>query len=182
MARNKRVVIDKISKLGRTEHEEIFKILIRHNIGYMQNSNGVFCNFSAVSDEILSEIETFVEYCEKNQLELDAYDKKINYSLLSKNVGSTSSQSAGNNDLGTVLQSSNEEQDEIIKDTVMTSDKVRGFVNMLENNLERIHKKNSNSKFVYARKRYSRKIISDKKTYNECNCNLHKEDYCYKKK
>jgi hypothetical protein len=180
MARNKRVVMDKISKLGRTEHEEIFKILIRHNVGYMQNSNGIFCNFSTVSDEILSEIETFVEYCEKNQLELDAYDKKINYGLLSKNGGNVL-QPALNSDLGIVLQS-NEEQDEIIKDTVMTSDKVRGFVNMLENNLERIHNKNSNSKFVYARKRYSRKLISDKKTYSDCNCNLHKEDYCYKKK
>lgn len=181
-ARNKRIIIDKISKLSATEHDEIFKILARCNIGYTQNSNGVFFNFSCIPNEVLSEIETFVNYCEKNQKELEAYDKRINSCLLNGTHLITPTPKQTNDDLENVLQSSLEDISNIKwKEVADSSDKVKSFVSMLENNLEKIHKKNNNTKFINAKKRYSRRLVSDKKTYNEYSSNLYKEEYTYYK-
>ena len=77
MNRNKRLLINRIEKLGSIEHDEIFKIIKKSDVGFTQNSNGVFLNFSSLQDNIVQEIETFVTYCEQNQKELDDYDKKI---------------------------------------------------------------------------------------------------------
>lgn len=172
MNRNRRLLINRIEKLGSIEHDEIFKIIKKSDVGYTQNSNGVFLNFSSLQDNIIQEIDTFVTYCEQNQKELDDYDKKINNVKLN-NINNVTLSSGDN--LENVLNDKQELDDKHWKTEVENNEKVKIFVNMLETNLEKIHKKNNNAKFVNAKKRLSKRLIPDKKTSNDYGNVLYKD-------
>ena len=58
---------------------------------------------------------------------------------------------------------------------VENNEKVKVFVNMLETNLEKIHKKNNNATFVNAKKRLGKRLIPDKKTSNDYGNVLYKD-------
>lgn len=189
--RFKKLVIDKISKLGSTEHEEIFKILDRNNIPYTKNSNGVFFNLNTVSEEVINEINTFVSYCQQNQEELDAYDKKINECKINNNLNdvmqiqTAHSMNAGlNNDLGEIIgeKVTDVRPKETLKELINVNTKAKTLVNMLEHNLDKVQKKNHNTKYMNAKKRYSRKMNPEKKSAGEIMNILTKEQYKYKGK
>jgi hypothetical protein len=76
--RLRRTLIRRTQELGPTEHGEIFKILSSHGIDHTQNSNGIFVNLSRVPDNVLDEVQRFVEYCVENKQGLDEYDKRLN--------------------------------------------------------------------------------------------------------
>lgn len=172
MNRNKRLLINRIEKLGSIEHDEIFKIIKKSDVGFTQNSNGVFLNFSSLQDNIVQEIETFVTYCEQNQKELDDYDKKIS-NVKMNNINNVTLNSGDN--LENVLNDKQELDDKRWKTEVENNEKVKVFVNMLETNLEKIHKKNNNAKFVNAKKRLGKRLIPDKKTSNDYGNVLYKD-------
>jgi hypothetical protein len=70
--RRKRLV-DRVSHLGVTEHEQILRILYNHGLRYTKNNNGVFCDMTKVPDEVLDVIEQFIDYSiQSNALLSDA--------------------------------------------------------------------------------------------------------------
>ena len=53
---------DMIAEMGPTEHEQILRILHSHGTRYTRNNNGVFCDITKVSDEVLDAVEQFVRF------------------------------------------------------------------------------------------------------------------------
>ena len=60
-----------ISNMHSIEHEEIFKIILEHDINYTKNNNGVFINLSKVNDDIIDKIQERITFYQKNSEYLD---------------------------------------------------------------------------------------------------------------
>jgi len=71
-------IINDISNLSDDEKKEVFKILDNHNIKYTENSNGIYVLFSQVPDQIIDEIEKFLNFCAKNKVALSQVEDKQN--------------------------------------------------------------------------------------------------------
>lgn len=76
--RQRDLIAQRTAELGPTEHQEIFRILQSHGVPYTKNNNGIFVNLSYVKDEIIKELQGFVDFCFSNKSSLDEYDKKLN--------------------------------------------------------------------------------------------------------
>lgn len=63
--------------LGSTEHEEIFKLLNARGVSHTRNNNGVFLNMTHLSDEIVGDLDRFLNFCLENMVKLDEYDKQM---------------------------------------------------------------------------------------------------------
>ena len=186
--RVRKQILSKILILTKTEHQEIFKILRNVNIPFTQNCNGVFFNFSLVPHNIVQTIDEFVDFCLENKKELDEYDKRINECKINKNYNAIFPKQPMNTiidgciidgciDCSEVSTKSKSLQDVIeeqskkavkndwqrlLQETKHT-EKLTSFVNMLEDNLEKIVKKRTNTKYINAKKKYSRKVLYEKK-------------------
>lgn len=185
--RIRKQIMTKISLLSETAHKEIFKILKATNIPFTQNSNGMFFNFSLVDDATVKQIDDFVEFCLKNESQLDEYDQKLNECKISKNYsvmfpkltnnadgesidGDTASQQVNKPISRNLTDVINEQSKKAPKNDwqkllqeTKTTEKLTSFVNMLEDNLEKIVKKRVNTKYINAKKKYSRRVAVDKK-------------------
>ena len=64
-----------LEKLNEIQLQEIFKILLKHNEKYTTNTNGIFVNISILKQETTNEIASYIEFCSKNDVYLDAIDK-----------------------------------------------------------------------------------------------------------
>ena len=172
--RRKKQLRDKINKLSQTEHEEIFKILKQKQIGFTQNKNGVFFDISLLDEFAAIEVERFVDFCISNKFELDEYDKQINECKMN-NCFDRMKVSAP---LSKVIVSNMVVDDwqGLISET-RTNEKISAFVSLLENRSEKLGIKRTNTKFINAKKRYSKKTISDKKNELDLQNNLITEKY-----
>ena len=64
-----------LEKLNEIQLQEIFKILLKHNEKYTTNTNGIFVNISILKRDTINEIASYIEFCTKNDVYLDAIDK-----------------------------------------------------------------------------------------------------------
>lgn len=182
--RYKKALLDKINKLSKIEHEEIFKMMRGKNEPFTQNKNGVFFNLSQVPDNVIQDIEVFVEFCTKNKEQLDEYDKKLNECKISNNY--TMIQKPETFDtfqLENVLAPQKElkmEHDNnwlaLINENKYT-EKLTQFMDTLNESVDKLNKKKNSSKFVNAKKKYARRVLNDKKIENELNSDLAVESY-----
>lgn len=83
---SRKVLEEHIGRLGPTEHQEIFRILLKHNIPFTQNNNGTFVNISSTPESIIEEISNFVSFCTQNNKELDEYDKMLHQCKLYQKI------------------------------------------------------------------------------------------------
>jgi len=174
--RQKKQLRDKIGKLSQTEHEEIYKILKRQRISFTQNKNGIFFDFSLIDSEVSQVIEGFVDFCISNKVELDEYDKQINECKINNSFDKMKVSVP----LTKVITS--EHCDKVddwqgLLNEVKTNEKINAFVNLLENNSEKMTLRKTNTKFINAKKKYSKRITSDKKNESELQSNLVCENY-----
>lgn len=172
--RQNKMLRDKINKLSQTEHDEIFKILKTHNVRFTQNKNGVFFDISFLSHEVAKEVERFVDFCTSNQVELDEYDKQINECKMNncfdrmKNSVPLSSAITAN----VVL----DDWQGLLQET-KSNEKISAFVSLLESSCDKLCIKRANTKFINAKKKYSKKTITDKKNDIDLYDNLSSEVY-----
>ena len=59
----RRTIHDSLKHLVKSEYEQIFRILKKHNGQYMENSNGIFFDIMTLSEEALDDMLHFIEYC-----------------------------------------------------------------------------------------------------------------------
>lgn len=78
-ARQRRQLMHRISALGPTAHDEIFRRLKQNGVGHTQNANGMFVNLSFVDDALLGEISKFVDYCSDIERDIAGWDAKMNH-------------------------------------------------------------------------------------------------------
>ena len=75
--RDKKNIVDLISKLGRLEHIEIFKIIRSDTTFYTENINGIFINFNILKPTTIEKINNFVTFSKKKKLELQIKEKRM---------------------------------------------------------------------------------------------------------
>ena len=63
-----------IYNLCSNEIDELFKILHKNNSTYTQNNNGIFVNLNWIDEEILIEINNYINFCLKSQTEINKYE------------------------------------------------------------------------------------------------------------
>jgi len=59
----RRKFLDDLKTLSKTEWLKVFEILKKNNVEYTQNSNGVFFDLVKVSNDIFTELSTYMEFC-----------------------------------------------------------------------------------------------------------------------
>ena len=67
-------VVNSIRDLSKTEIDELFKLLYKDHCEYTQNNNGIFFNLSWVSEETMTKIEQFMQFCNRSNTELVKYE------------------------------------------------------------------------------------------------------------
>jgi len=75
---DKKNLIKDIEYLSKVEHIEIFKIIQKNKIKYTQNDNGIFINLSMLDNNMVGEIQNFVNFCIDNKKTLDKKEEIIN--------------------------------------------------------------------------------------------------------
>jgi hypothetical protein len=160
----KKVLFEKINSLSSTEHEEIYRIITSHDINTSKNKNGVFFNLSSVSDDVIAAIETFVNYCLSNKHELDEYDKRLNECKLNNKYTDIMKMNIKLEDLSELEQKAKVKDDwSKVKLDNRSSLRFNTLVHKMSEDRERLHMKRLNSKFVNAKKKYSRRVLTDRK-------------------
>ena len=67
----------KIEKLDKNESIEIFKILVKNEINYSQNNNGIFIDLNFLNENCLIEIKAFLDFIEENKKHINDIETKI---------------------------------------------------------------------------------------------------------
>lgn len=160
----KKVLFEKINSLSSTEHEEIYRIITSHDINTSKNKNGVFFNLSSVNEDVIAAIETFVNYCLSNKQELDEYDKRLNECKLNNKYTDIMKMNIKLEDLSELEQKAKVKDDwRKVKLDNKSSLRFNTLVDKMNEDRERLHMKRLNSKFVNAKKKYSRRVLTDRK-------------------
>lgn len=197
-ARDKRLLLERINTLSKTGHEEIFKICAKHNIPFSENSNGCFFKLSGIPDEIIAEIIQSVDYNIVKGKEAEEYAKLLNECKINNNFNAlvTSESMQPNGVLGVgdgeingidvaafiAIERERKAKSRNATDVIklitenQNNEKLQSFVKVMTESSERIHKKKMNSKYMNARKAFSRRC-ADRKVDFEGGNNLTFEQY-----
>lgn len=71
--RCKRIVFA-IQQLSTMQHEELFKILHKNKCEYTKNNNGIFINMSWMPENMLDDVERYIQFCTKSHTQLTRYE------------------------------------------------------------------------------------------------------------
>jgi pSer/pThr/pTyr-binding forkhead associated (FHA) protein len=135
--------MDRICSLGSTEHAEIFRILKNHGIGHTKNKNGVFIDITSVADDVIKKVSDFVTFCATNNKELEEYDKRLNQCKLYQNIDCMTDPA-------------------VSKNKSCNNNNMQRFFESLEHGLDaKKHLLPSSTKYLAARKKYSKKVMVD---------------------
>lgn len=63
-----------VEALSETEVEEIFKMIHKYGCNYTKNNNGVFVNLAWLPEDLLAQLERYVEFCNKSDIEIRKYE------------------------------------------------------------------------------------------------------------
>lgn len=171
--RERKNLLQKISKLTVVEKQEIFKILQSNNISFTKNSNGLFFNLSDVNDHIISEINNIADMFINNKAELQAKERELHQNINKYSYVPGSSSSQFNKKL-----SKNNDNWQLVINEKKSNEKVSSFLNHLEENVEKNmnQKKKGSMKYYNAKKKFSRKLNEKKFEVDVCN-NLSYDEY-----
>jgi hypothetical protein len=64
---DRKLFLEELKTLARSEQEEIYRILYRANAEYSENSNGVFFDVCKLPADIFQQMQKFMEFCKKNR-------------------------------------------------------------------------------------------------------------------
>lgn len=186
----KKQLFEKIGSLSSTEHEEIFNIILRlssnANVNYTSNKNGVFFNLSTLPNDVLGAIDTFVNFCLTNKKTLDEYEKQLYECKTSTNVINVNLENIieikNNKNSGDKFTSAlpicdwNSANIDGSIDS-KNSQKIIQFIEKLYN--DKSYKKKMNIKYHNAKKKFSKKVISDSKFECDIIGDLQEEQYIF---
>ncbi len=75
------VLKEQIENLDAFHHNKILKVLVKNNIKYSENRNGIFVNMNSFDKNTVKEIEESLQYIknqEKNLQDIETIKKEIN--------------------------------------------------------------------------------------------------------
>jgi hypothetical protein len=171
-------LFEKINSLSSTEHEEIYRIITCSAVNTSKNKNGVFFNLSGIDDEIIEKIDTFVNYCISNKHELDEYDKKLNECKLNNKYSDIVNMNIRLEELVDSEKKIKPKDDwSKVKLESKSTARFSILVDKMSEDRDKLHIKKLNSKFINAKKKYSKRIMMDKKIDYENIIELTQEPY-----
>lgn len=171
--KQRKALVNQISLLSSTEHEEILKILHKHDLNYSQNKNGIFFNISSFPDAVVDEMYKLVQFCLSQQQQLEEYDIKMNECKLTNNVQRVDIKK--HFELSAQMQKEETEQIYHKLDEV-SAEKFSCFVEKLKQDRDRIGKKKTNTNFLNAKKRFIKKA-GERKVEKDLEEDLASESY-----
>jgi hypothetical protein len=65
----RKIVFENLKMLEKPEQEEIFKIIRKSKESYTENSNGIFFDLTAISDDTFIQIKEYLNFCLKTRQE-----------------------------------------------------------------------------------------------------------------
>ena len=66
---------NKIEKLEKTHHTKILQVLIKNNVKYSENRNGIFINMNSLNKETLDEINVTLDYISEQEKTINDIEK-----------------------------------------------------------------------------------------------------------
>lgn len=73
----------KIEKLDKNESIEIFKIILKNQINYSQNNNGIFIDLNGLTQNSIVEIKAFIEFIDENKKHIQEIERKMKQNKIS---------------------------------------------------------------------------------------------------
>jgi cobalamin biosynthesis protein CobT len=173
MIYRKKTIVDKVSQLTSTEHNEIFKILEKNGVPHSRNKNGCFFDLRTVDEKVLGDIEQFVSYCIDNKASLEEYNKQLSECKLRGTMSKpepvieTSKPEEDEDDEDedddedddSLLEEEEEEEEEDDEEEDEVEDEVEEDAKPATDDLAA--RKKSTSMFVNAKKRFSKRTVVD---------------------
>lgn len=178
-------LLDKIQNMDTTEHLEIFKIIHKKQptVNYTINNNGLFINMSELDDSVVQELDGFISFCIENKKKLDEYDQRMQeckltrlYDTLGANVPDANAPTDATPDarghkgtqqytLHALLNNNDACEREWVEMAKQSGEEktFQQFLDACQSQSERVVKKKTHSKYNLAKKKYARRILSDKK-------------------
>lgn len=74
----RKLFLEQLSILSRSEMEEVFRIIRRNNDIYSENTNGIFFDVSALKKDTFLKLNEFMNYCLQNRNEQDKRTHEMN--------------------------------------------------------------------------------------------------------
>lgn len=68
----------KLNDMTSNEIEEIFKIIYKNNNYYTKNNNGISLNLNTLNEDILNQINNYINFCIKSHNEINKYEDMCN--------------------------------------------------------------------------------------------------------
>lgn len=168
----RKLLVEKIEKLTKVEHQEIFKIFNNHSIKYTKNMNGFFFNITEIPDNIIEEIENVVKFYLNNKKELDDMQKTmIKYHMINKNTEYEINYDHVENN----MPETNENWESLLNKKDIQ--KINLTIDDIISSRNKKYKSEFNDKFVLALKKYIHYFNTNKKIDNENIPFLFKEQY-----
>ena len=162
--KKREILLEKINTLSSTEHEEIYRIIQSHNISVSKNKNGVFFNLSAINDTVAKQIMSFVDYCLSNKEKLDEYDKRLNECKMLNKFGKIENMNIKLEELVTADNGDVKDDWSTLKLDQKSQTRVSMAIQRMTEDKEKLCVKKTNSKYVTAKKKYSKKTTIDIET------------------
>lgn len=66
----RRMFLDNLKILTKAEYVEIARILVKHNVIFSENSNGIFFNVGLLEQEVFDTLIKFIEFTQFNRRDL----------------------------------------------------------------------------------------------------------------
>jgi hypothetical protein len=159
--KQRKTLLDKINTLSSTEHEEIYRIICGHAISVSKNKNGVFFNLSTIGDDVVLQISLFVDYCLSNKEKLDEYDKKLNECKMMNKFGKIENMNIKLEELVTIDNHDAKDNWSTLKLDQKNNARVAQVIQKMNEDRDKLSVKKTNSKYITAKKKYSKKCIAD---------------------
>lgn len=178
--RMRKQLIEKISELSSTEHDEIFKTIKDYmpDCNFTSNTNGFFFNTSSFSDELLHRIELFVNFCLENKKELDEYEKKLKECKLKTGPIDTENENNEGREIEKQVDVETIQPHVLPLSPLEMQVEANELASVLVKHLytnERVAKKKMYTKFHASKKRFSKRIAADKRRDTELTNDLDTE-------
>jgi hypothetical protein len=79
MNKNLETIVKKIEGYGKDEQLNILKIILKdNNVQYSENNNGTFIKMDKLQDNIIHNIEEYIQYIEKKEEDINSVEDKMN--------------------------------------------------------------------------------------------------------
>lgn len=63
----RKLLFENLKMLVKSEYEEIYRILKKHNQPYTENSNGIFFDIMLITEGCFTDMEKYMQFCIENR-------------------------------------------------------------------------------------------------------------------